>query len=92
MMSQALRIFNSEDIIIYGANMYSFFNGYDQACLSTSTCQDAVFYHESPRNGVYVHNLVTLGTRSMAELGTQEIIPQADNKNGFTSSCHYLMA
>ncbi|PRP77587.1 hypothetical protein PROFUN_00448 [Planoprotostelium fungivorum] len=90
MMSQALRIFNSEDIIISGANMYSFFNGYDQACLSTSSCQDAVFFHESPRSGVYVYNLITLGTSSMAEFGTQEIIPQADNKNGFTSSCHYL--
>lgn len=34
----ALRVLHSQDVYIYGAGFYSFFNNYDQTCIGDESC------------------------------------------------------
>lgn len=87
-MSWGLRVEGSHDILVYGAGLYSWFQKYDQGCLTSRTCQDNIVYL-SNNTRFFLFNLVTVGTQWMVDApGTQTSASavQFENKNAYTSS------
>lgn len=65
-----------------GAGLYSFFQAYNQACLSTSSCQDQLVTIDNSST-IWVYSLSTVGATTQLSIGNQPIIPQSQNINGF---------
>ncbi|KAF3930376.1 hypothetical protein AA313_de0203128 [Arthrobotrys entomopaga] len=86
-MSWALRILGSDEITIYGAGLYSWFQNYDQSCLASDKCQTVLA--EIDDYSVYrtvIYNLITIGAQVMIETSSGYNAQALDNKNGFASS------
>ncbi|KAJ3163266.1 hypothetical protein HDU86_002436 [Geranomyces michiganensis] len=84
-MSWGLRILNSQNIFVYGAGLYSFFQNYDQECLKTESCQKAMVSLEGINKNVVLFNLNTKASTSQLDMGGLSI-DQKDNRNWFTST------
>lgn len=56
----ALRIISSQDILIYSAGLYSFFQNYDESCVDTETCQLRLI-ETSYTEGLWLYNIFTKG-------------------------------
>lgn len=57
-----LRIVDSQDILVYGAGLYSFFNNYSTTCSNQGggeLCQDQIFEVVGNCNAINVYNLNT---------------------------------
>ena len=77
-----LRIVDSNNILNYGAGLYSFFNNYDQGCLITESCQqDMVAVDNS--SAVYLYALSTKAATNMVTIDGVEVVPQSPNPNTF---------
>ncbi|CAG8892931.1 unnamed protein product [Penicillium egyptiacum] len=64
----SLRVLDSQDILVYGAGFYSFFNNYDTACSTfpvPENCQSEIFSVEGSTSGLVVYALSTVGTTNM---------------------------
>ncbi|KAK7049317.1 hypothetical protein VNI00_005918 [Paramarasmius palmivorus] len=81
----ALRVVNSDDIIVFGAGLYSFFTDYTQGCLDTRNCQEQIVSIDN-QSQVSIYSLSTVATTFQVSVGTQGVINQADNINGFAST------
>lgn len=77
-----LRVFESTDIYVYGAGLYSFFDSYDQACLSTESCQENMVSLECSSD-VYLYGLNTKAATNMVLVDGVSQALQSDNQNGF---------
>ncbi|KAI8905402.1 exo-beta-1,3-glucanase [Powellomyces hirtus] len=84
-MSWGLRVLNSENVYIYGAGLYSFFQNYNQECLKTESCQDAMVSFEGKNKNVVVYNLNTKASVRQLEMNGSAIL-QENNRNGFCST------
>lgn len=65
-----LRILNSQNVFIYGAGLYSFFNDYSTTCSNQNgpeNCQSEIFSIEgdSGANNLWIYSLTTIGTPNM---------------------------
>ncbi|KIY68777.1 glycoside hydrolase family 55 protein [Cylindrobasidium torrendii FP15055 ss-10] len=80
-----LNIANSNDIFIFGAGLYSFFDSYTQECLDTRDCQKHIANIDSA-SSVTIYQLNTVATTNQLSIDGKGIISQADNLNGFTST------
>ncbi|KAH6677590.1 pectate lyase superfamily protein-domain-containing protein [Halenospora varia] len=81
-----LRIINSNNIAIYGAGLYSFFNNYSTACSehnSTTPCQSRIFSIEGRSSNIHIYNLNTIGVEQMITKDGIEIARKRDNGNVF---------
>lgn len=79
-----LRIIQSQDVLVYGAGLYSFFENYDQTCLQTESCQDNIVeVGEGSRVSLY-----GLSTKASTNMVTTKggTVPQADNRDNFCST------
>ena len=88
-MAWGLRILNSNNIIIWGAGLYSFFNNYDTACnaqAAGANCQTAIFQYDSASTQLLVHNLNTVGSVSMVQRDGTSLAKNSDNFNVFPST------
>jgi len=84
-MSVGLFINNSQNVLIYGAGLYSFFNNYDQTCLNTNSCQKNMAIIANSQAHMYAFN--TIGATNMLIDQTGAVLaPQSANTNGFTST------
>ncbi|KAK4454905.1 glucan 1,3-beta-glucosidase GLUC78 precursor, partial [Podospora aff. communis PSN243] len=64
--SWGVRIIRSSDIVIAGAGLYSWFSSYaQQPCISELACQNSMVEINNVGQGVYIWNLVTIGTTQM---------------------------
>ncbi|ORX99558.1 pectate lyase superfamily protein-domain-containing protein [Clohesyomyces aquaticus] len=69
-----LRILNSQNILIYGAGLYSFFINNDVSCSSADiasgrrVCQNRVFSIEGQTSNVVVYGLNTVGTEHLVTI------------------------
>ncbi|KAI0831502.1 exo-beta-1,3-glucanase [Trametes gibbosa] len=81
----AVSIANSQDIIIFGAGLYSFFQNYGQTCLSTNSCQSQLFDIDTA-SGVSVYSLSTVGVTWSLSVGGQGVIPSSAGPNGFADT------
>ncbi|TRM62679.1 glycoside hydrolase family 55 protein [Schizophyllum amplum] len=83
----ALHIANSQDIMVFGAGLYSFFTDYTQECLDTWDCQPQIVNIESASvSNVYIYQLSTVATVNSLSVDGSPVIKQADNRNGFAST------
>lgn len=81
--SWALRVLDSQDVLIYGAGLYSFFQNYNQDCVEGQTCQDDLVEVDGSTNFV-VYALNTVGARNMVNYEGNKIVPSGENVNAFS--------
>ena len=85
-MAWGLRIVNSEDIFIYGAGLYNFFQNYNQDCLKSEHCQDNMLSIEKGHRNVHIFNLNTKASDAMVSVDGAAKVKQADNRALFCST------
>ncbi|KAG2000883.1 hypothetical protein GB937_010729 [Aspergillus fischeri] len=81
----AVRIIDSKTVYMLGAGLYSWFNDYSQACLTTENCQLRGFEVEQS-NDIWIYNLCTKAMIQMVTPVGELATLAADNRNGFLSS------
>ncbi|KAJ7500847.1 exo-beta-1,3-glucanase [Mycena galericulata] len=81
-ISQAwgLWVTSSEDILVFGAALYSFYSNYDQGCLTTESCQSQMVNVDS-NSSVQIYSLSTIGTTWQLSINQVPIINQDQNQN-----------
>ncbi|KAF7295343.1 hypothetical protein MIND_01073700 [Mycena indigotica] len=80
-----LRVTSSSNIIIFGAGLYSFFNNYNQNCLTPVNCQAQMATIDSA-SSVHIYSLNTVGVTSQLSVNQAGVINQASNANGFSQT------
>jgi glucan 1,3-beta-glucosidase len=61
----ALRIINSQDVYIYSADFYSFFQHYDQTCVPEENCQEKIL-ETAFSQSIWIYNIFTKGVVEIA--------------------------
>ncbi|KAI9277912.1 exo-beta-1,3-glucanase [Umbelopsis sp. AD052] len=89
-LAWGLRIVKSSDVYVYGTGLYNFFSNYNQTCLDTEDCQDAMVDLESNKN-VYLYNLNTKAATNMVTSGGKSLAKQADNTNNFCQTVNAFL-
>ncbi|PAV23600.1 glycoside hydrolase family 55 [Pyrrhoderma noxium] len=84
-MAWAVRINNSNDIFVFGAGLYSFFQHYNQACLASNNCQTQIFDIDDIST-VSVYSLSTIASQFQLTINGQNIADQGANRNGLQST------
>ena len=82
-----LRVVDSNDIFVYGAGLYSFFDNYNVSCSQIgagAVCQTSIFSVEN--SGVSVYNLNTVGTTRMITVDSVDTALYSDNIDGFVAT------
>lgn len=84
-----LRILDeSENVLVYGAGLYSFFVNNNVTCAGGGTspdCQDSIFSVEGG-SSASVYCLNTVGVQNMVTVNNQSIADALDNVAGFTNT------
>ena len=83
--SWGLRVLNSEDIYVYGAGLYSFFDNYSQDCLANEGCQSNMVSVESSSN-IILYGLSTKAATNMVTLDGNSAALDSDNRNNFCAT------
>ncbi|KAI0647237.1 exo-beta-1,3-glucanase [Trametes meyenii] len=81
----AVHITNSQDILIFGAGLYSFFQNYGQACLDSNSCQSQLFDIDAG-SSVSVYSLSTVGVTWSLSVAEQGVIPASAGPNGLADT------
>jgi len=90
-MSYAIRAINSQNVYVYGAGMYNFFNNYDQTCLATEDCQSAMVDLTNNTN-VVMFNANTKAAVNMIVQNDVEVLARSeDNTNGFCQTINAFL-
>ncbi|OBT38942.1 hypothetical protein VE00_10491 [Pseudogymnoascus sp. WSF 3629] len=81
----AFRIINSQDILLYGAGFYSFFNNYVGTCSAPGAldCQTSIFSLEGTLSNINVYTLNTVGSTDMLTSNGASLASFSDNVNVF---------
>jgi len=82
----ALRVHDSENVLVYGAGQYSFFDNYSQDCIPERSCQEQIVDIASDSENVHIFTLSTVATDHMLSVDGKPIIKQSDNVYGFQST------
>lgn len=81
-----LRILGSQDIHIFGAGLYSFYDNYEQTCLATESCQENMVSLECGNENIYLWGLSTKASTNMVTIDGTGVVAQADNRDNFCST------
>jgi len=81
----ALNIQSSTDIIVFGAGHYSFYQNFNQGCLSSNTCQNQIVNIDSA-SSVYIYSLSTVGVTNQLSVNEAGVIPESSNTDGLQST------
>ncbi|KIM38529.1 glycoside hydrolase family 55 protein [Hebeloma cylindrosporum] len=84
--SWALAVKDSQDILIFGAGLYSFFVNYSQDCVKTRDCQTQIATISSSSSNVNVYGLSTVASVYQLSVDGVGVIDQKDNVDGFAST------
>lgn len=82
-----LRAWKSDNILIYGAGMYSFFNNYNQACVSTQDCQQNMIRIQDSKIDAYA--VSTKGAINMIVDDFVGTVKDVDNRSNFCGTIAY---
>lgn len=85
-MAWGLIVQKSENVFLYGAGLYNFFQNYDQSCLKGENCQETLLSVDSSSKNVFFYNLNTKASTHMINLDKVSIADQIDNRNNFCST------
>ncbi|TVY67484.1 Glucan 1,3-beta-glucosidase [Lachnellula suecica] len=80
-----LRIVDSDDILVYGAGLYSFFDNYSQDCLATESCQDNMVSIENS-GSVNIFGLSTKAATNMVMVDGKSAAIDSANRNNFCAT------
>ena len=81
-----LRILNSNNLLVYGAGLYSFFDNYSTTCSNYGNgeaCQARIFDLEGRLSNIWVYNLNTIGATSMINENGKSLASYVDNISVF---------
>ncbi|KAJ5082967.1 CAZyme family GH55 [Penicillium argentinense] len=88
-----LRVLNSNDIIVYGAGLYSFFTEYSTDCSTFPTpenCQSEIFSVEGSTTNLVVYALSTVGTTNMIVKNGTSLAVVSDNLATYAATIAYF--
>jgi glucan 1,3-beta-glucosidase len=91
-----LRILNSQNVLIYGAGLYSFFKNYDLTCSSATApdgkrdCQNRIFSIEGTSSNIVVYSLNQVGALQMVTINGQDKASWADNLSVYSNTIGLL--
>ncbi|KAI9738277.1 MAG: hypothetical protein M1834_008775 [Cirrosporium novae-zelandiae] len=89
-----LRIYNSQNVFIYGAGLYSFFNDYSTTCSDApglENCQSEIFQVDGDETSdIWVYSLVTVGTTNMIDIEGTSYALYSDNLNVYPDTIAYF--
>ncbi|CAM6116291.1 unnamed protein product [Calypogeia fissa] len=80
-----LRVINSQNVFVYGASLYSFFDNYAQGCLATQSCQSNMVDMQSCSN-IYLYGLSTKAATNMVTLEGNSAALDSDNRNTYCAT------
>ncbi|KAF8203427.1 exo-beta-1,3-glucanase [Mycena galopus ATCC 62051] len=80
-----LWVTSSDDILVFGAALYSFYSNYTQACLTPVNCQSQMVNVDN-ESSVDIYSLSTIGTTWQLSINQVPLINQDQNLNGFAST------
>ncbi|KAJ1549407.1 hypothetical protein HK405_004012 [Cladochytrium tenue] len=80
-----LRIVNSQDVLVYSAGLYSFFDDYTQTCITSNTCQTNIASVENSTR-VNLFALTTIGTTNLVTLDGVGVAPASANTDVYGST------
>ncbi|KAG8624527.1 hypothetical protein KVT40_007594 [Elsinoe batatas] len=83
--SFGLRIQNSNNVYVYGAGMYSFFENYSQDCVYPNNCQQHMTQIEGTNSNLYMYALSTKAAINMVTLPNGNVL-DADNRSNFCAT------
>ncbi|KAH7128441.1 pectate lyase superfamily protein-domain-containing protein [Dendryphion nanum] len=81
----AVRILDSESIWSYGSGTYSFFDNYDQKCVTGQNCQEHINQIDNSTN-VNIFGLSSKASVNMITSGGQGIVKDEDNRSNFCAT------
>ncbi|KAF8154413.1 exo-beta-1,3-glucanase [Crassisporium funariophilum] len=81
-----LSIKTSNNILIFGAGLYSFFDKYTQQCIDTRNCQAQMANIDSASTNVNIYSLSTVASTQQFSVNMVGVANQANNINGFAST------
>ncbi|KXT10523.1 hypothetical protein AC579_2363 [Pseudocercospora musae] len=76
--TQAVRVFNSTYLYLYGLGLYSFFQNYDSACIITTNCDQFRVYIEQSQ-GIYLYGYTSVAAEYMAYVDGVALVPSRPN-------------
>lgn len=82
-----LRVADSDDVLIYGAGLYSFFDNNNVTCSNDGNpnkCQSRIFSVESSQVSLY--NLNTVGVTNQITVDGTDVAVYSDNADGFVQT------
>ncbi|KAJ5624893.1 Exo-1-3-beta-D-glucanase [Penicillium lagena] len=83
--SWGLRVMGSQDLYIYGAGLYSFFENYAQSCLRSEDCQQNMV--EIDCSDVHIYGLSTKAAVNMVTSSQGKgMVPESDNTSNYCST------
>ncbi|KAJ5482994.1 Glucan 1-3-beta-glucosidase [Penicillium diatomitis] len=88
-----LRVLNTQNVNIYGAGFYSFFNHYSTACSTfpvPENCQGEIFSIEGSTTNLVVYTLSTVGTTNMIVENGKSLAVVSDNLATFPATIAYF--
>lgn len=83
-----LRVVNSDDVYVYGAGLYSFFDNYDQDCLETESCQENMVSIE--KSTAHLYGLSTKAAENMLTVDGVSKAQDKDNRNTYCATLSYF--
>ncbi|KAK4506055.1 hypothetical protein PRZ48_004020 [Zasmidium cellare] len=85
-----LRVLNSQNVHIYSVGMYSFFNGYNQACVWTQSCQENVIRVQNSQ--IYMYAVTTKAAVNMLRVDANAPIVAKENKGVYGDTIAYFFS
>ncbi|RVX69613.1 hypothetical protein B0A52_06677 [Exophiala mesophila] len=77
-----LRVLESENVYLYGAGLYSFFDNYQQDCLETESCQENMIDIRCSSN-INLYGITTKASTNMINVNGQTVVLGHDHMNLF---------
>jgi glucan 1,3-beta-glucosidase len=81
----AVRIIDSESLWNYGSGTYSFFDNYNQKCVSDQNCQEHINEIEGSSN-INIFGLSTKASVNMISSGGKGLLKDEDNRSNFCAT------
>ncbi|OCH91433.1 exo-beta-1,3-glucanase [Obba rivulosa] len=82
----ALSIESSNDILVFGAGHYSFFQNWDTTCQNSKNCQSQIVNVDTASTNIGIYQLTTVDTTMMLSVNGNGIISASNNRNGFSDT------
>jgi glucan 1,3-beta-glucosidase len=84
-----LRIVDSNEIFVYGAGLYSFFDNYDQGCLITENCQEFMIQLDNSSE-VYLYNPQTKASANIIAIDGVAVLSNQGLQSTFCQGAVYF--